>query len=150
HRGLAGREARAECRRMLDAVRIPEAARRLHMYPHELSGGMRQRGMIASALLCRPSLLLADEPTTALGVTVQAQILALLAELRESFDTAVLFITHDLGIVAGSCQRMLVMEKGRLVEQGGVDELYARPRTDYARRLLAAVPRIDEPGPPPA
>jgi len=145
HRPLARAAARAECRRMLDAVGISAAARRLVQYPHELSGGMRQRVMIASALLCRPALLIADEPTTALDVTVQAQILALLAELRREFGTALLLITHDLGIVAGNCERMLVMQQGRVMEQGTVDEVYANPTDPYTRRLLAAAPRLDAP-----
>ncbi|MCC5795123.1 MAG: ABC transporter ATP-binding protein [Chromatiales bacterium] len=145
HRPMARAAARAECCRLLDAVGISAAARRLTQYPHELSGGMRQRVMIAAALLCRPALLIADEPTTALDVTVQAQILALLGELRREFATAVLLITHDLGIVAGTCERMLVMQRGALVEQGTVDQVYAEPAHPYTRRLLAAAPRLDAP-----
>ena len=143
HRRLRGAAALAECERLLDAVRITDAARRLRMYPHELSGGMRQRVMIATALLCRPSLLIADEPTTALDVTVQAQILALMAELRADFGTAVMLITHDLGIAAGSCDRLLVMREGQCIEQGGVERIFHKPRSTYTQNLLAAVPRLD-------
>ena len=153
HRGLAGEAARAECRRLLEAVHITDPAARLAMYPHELSGGMRQRVMIATALLCQPALLIADEPTTALDVTVQAQILALMAELRATFGTAILLITHDLGVAAGTCDRLLVMKDGECLEQGPVDEVFRSPRTDYTRALLAAVPRLDRAAarpPPPA
>ncbi|MEQ1801549.1 MAG: ABC transporter ATP-binding protein [Gammaproteobacteria bacterium] len=144
HRGLRGAAARAECTKLLDAVHITDPASRLRMYPHELSGGMRQRVMIATALLCRPALLIADEPTTALDVTVQAQILALMAELRVSFGTAILLITHDLGVAAGTCDRLLVMKNGECQEQGPIDDCFHNPRTDYARELLAAVPRLDQ------
>jgi len=143
HRGLKGDAAKAECLRLLDAVHITDPASRLGMYPHELSGGMRQRVMIATALLCQPALLIADEPTTALDVTVQAQILALMAELREKFGTAILLITHDLGVAAGTCDRLLVMKNGQCLEQGPIDDCFHNPRTDYARELLAAVPRLD-------
>jgi oligopeptide/dipeptide ABC transporter ATP-binding protein len=143
HRRLKAAAALAECERLLSAVRITDAGRRLRMYPHELSGGMRQRVMIATALLCRPSLLIADEPTTALDVTVQAQILALMAELRADFGTAVLLITHDLGIAAGNCDRLLVMRNGECVEQGGIEQIFRAPRSAYTQDLLAAVPRLD-------
>ena len=143
HRKLRGAAALAECERLLNAVRITDAGQRLRMYPHELSGGMRQRVMIATALLCRPSLLIADEPTTALDVTVQAQILALMAELRAEFGTAIILITHDLGIAAGSCDRLLVMRNGQCVEQGGVEQIFRSPRSTYTQDLLAAVPRLD-------
>ncbi len=143
HRGLRGAAARKECVALLDAVQITDPASRLRMYPHELSGGMRQRVMIATALLCRPALLIADEPTTALDVTVQAQILALMAQLRVSFGTAILLITHDLGVAAGTCDRLLVMKKGECQEQGDIDDCFHQPKTAYARELLAAVPRLD-------
>ena len=128
---------------MLDAVRIPEAARRLDQYPHEMSGGMRQRIMIATALLCQPDLLIADEPTTALDVTVQAQILQLLRELQSEFHTAILLITHDMGVVASTCDRVLVMRNGRLRDSGTVDQVFYTSTEPYTRALLAAVPRLD-------
>jgi len=143
HERLARRAARTRCIEMLEAVRIPEAAGRIDMYPHEFSGGMRQRVMIAAALLCRPDLLIADEPTTALDVTVQAQILALMREVREQFGTAIILITHDLGVVAGLCERVLVMNGGQEVESGPVRDIFYRPRQTYTRALLAAVPRLD-------
>ncbi len=144
HLGKSKRDALAECRLMLEAVRIPEAAKRMTQYPHELSGGMRQRVMIATALLCKPKLLIADEPTTALDVTVQAQILELMRELQTDFATAVLLITHDMGVVAGTCDRVLVMSKGECVEENFVEPLFATPQHPYTRALLAAVPRLDE------
>ena len=143
HLGKSKRDALAECRLMLEAVRIPEAAKRMTQYPHELSGGMRQRVMIATALLCKPKLLIADEPTTALDVTVQAQILELMRELQTDFATAVLLITHDMGVVAGTCDRVLVMSKGECVEENFVEPLFATPQHPYTRALLAAVPRLD-------
>jgi len=143
HQGLSRRDALQQCKQMLDAVHIPEAQRRLDMYPHELSGGMRQRVMIAAALLCRPALLIADEPTTALDVTVQAQILQLIRELKEEFDTATILITHDLGVVAGLCDRVLVMRHGVCRESGLVDQIFYQPKDEYTSELLAAVPRLD-------
>ncbi len=143
HRGLRGAAARKECTQLLDAVHITDPGSRLQMYPHELSGGMRQRVMIATALLCRPALLIADEPTTALDVTVQAQILALMAELRVTFGTAILLITHDLGVAAGTCDRLLVMQRGECQEQGDIDDCFHNPKTAYARELLECVPRLD-------
>ncbi len=134
--------AAARARTMLDAVHIPEAARRLGQYPHELSGGMRQRVMIAMALSCRPRLLIADEPTTALDVTVQAQILTLMRELKREFRTAILLITHDMGVVAEMADRVAVLRAGRIVEQGPVLDIFERPRDPYTRDLLAAVPRL--------
>lgn len=145
HLGKSKREALKDAARMLDAVRIPDAERRLGMYPHEFSGGMRQRIMIAMALLCRPALLIADEPTTALDVTVQAQIMELLTEVREEFGTAIILITHDLGIVADSCERTMVMYGGRVMETGPTEKLFETPSHPYTLGLLAAVPRLDIP-----
>ena len=145
HRGLSKREALKESARMLEAVRIPDAEGRLRMYPHEFSGGMRQRIMIAMALLCRPALLIADEPTTALDVTVQAQIMDLLADIRAEFGTAIILITHDLGGVAGACERIMVMYGGRVMESGPTDAVFADPSHPYTAGLLAAVPRLDVP-----
>lgn len=143
HEKLGRKAARQRCIELLDAVHIPEAAKRVDMYPHEFSGGMRQRVMIASAMLCRPDLLIADEPTTALDVTVQAQILELMRDVRRDFGTAIILITHDLGVVAGLCERVLVMHAGEEQESGPVDEIFYRPQHPYTRALLAAVPRID-------
>ena len=131
---------------MLDAVRIPDAQGRIRLYPHEFSGGMRQRVMIAMALLCRPDLLIADEPTTALDVTVQAQIMELLADLQREFGMALILITHDLGVVAGSCERVMVMYGGRAMERAPVDPLFADPAHPYTQGLLAAIPRVDQKG----
>jgi peptide/nickel transport system ATP-binding protein len=146
HTGASARAARAQCTEMLAAVKLNDPEGRLEMYPHELSGGQRQRVMIAAALLCRPRLLIADEPTTALDVTVQAQILALIADLRDALGTTVLLITHDLGVVAGHCDRVLVMEAGERRDYGTVAQVFHSPGHDYTRRLLAAVPRVDAPG----
>ncbi len=125
HKGLSGRAARDKAVAMLDRVRIPDAARRARQYPHEFSGGMRQRVMIAMALLVRPALLLADEPTTALDVTIQAQVLDLMAELGRETGTAIVLVTHDLGVVARLCDRVVVLSVGRVVEQGAPEELFA-------------------------
>jgi oligopeptide/dipeptide ABC transporter ATP-binding protein len=130
---------------MLDRVRIPEARRRLNHYPHEFSGGMRQRVMIAIALSCNPQLLIADEPTTALDVTIQAQVLDLMKGLAQEFRTATLLITHDLGVVAGSCDRVNVMYAGRIIEAAPTKAVFARPAHPYTQALLAAVPRSDMP-----
>ena len=143
HKGMSKRDAITECVRMLDAVRIPDAKARITMYPHEFSGGMRQRIMIAMALLCQPRLLIADEPTTALDVTVQAQIMALLGDIRRDFGTAVILITHDLGVVAGFCDRTLVMYGGQVMEEGTTEDVFAKPSHPYTVGLLSAVPRID-------
>ncbi|WP_309092657.1 dipeptide ABC transporter ATP-binding protein [Phenylobacterium sp.] len=146
HLGLSDADARRRAREWLDRVRIPDAARRLRQYPHELSGGMRQRVMIAAALAPGPELLIADEPTTALDVTVQAEILDLMAELQRETGTALALITHDMGVIARLADRVCVMKDGAYVEQGPVAEVFERPRTDYARALLAAVPRLDREG----
>jgi oligopeptide/dipeptide ABC transporter ATP-binding protein len=134
---------KAEARRMLDLVRMPHAQRVLSQYPFELSGGMRQRVMIAMALLCQPKLLVADEPTTALDVTVQAQILALLEDLRQETGTAVLLITHDLGIVAENCDRVYVMYAGRVAEVASVDDLFRAPLHPYTAGLMGAIPDLN-------
>jgi ABC-type glutathione transport system ATPase component len=153
HQGLDAAGARAETLRMLERVRIPEARAILDRYPHQLSGGMRQRVMIAMALSCKPQLLIADEPTTALDVTIQAQILQLIRQLQEEMDMGVIFITHDMGVVAEVADRVLVMYRGDKVEEGGSDEIFARPQHPYTRALLSAVPRLgamhgtDEPAP---
>ena len=128
---------------MLDAVKMPEARKRMRMYPHEFSGGMRQRVMIAMALLCRPKLLIADEPTTALDVTVRAQIMTLLNELKREFNTAIIMITHDLGVVAGICDKVLVMYAGRTMEYGNARDVFYQPAHPYSIGLLNAVPRLD-------
>ncbi|MDH4121736.1 MAG: ABC transporter ATP-binding protein [Deltaproteobacteria bacterium] len=140
HQGLSRKEAWERAQAELAHVRIPDPARVAAEYPHQLSGGMRQRVMIAMALACRPALLLADEPTTALDVTIQAQILDLMEALQRENGTAVLFITHDLGVVAQQAQRVAVMYAGRVVEEAPVDELFARPRHPYTRGLLGARP----------
>lgn len=143
HQGLTRGEAQKEAIRLLRMVRIPEPEKRVRQYPHQLSGGMRQRVMIAQALACRPKLLIADEPTTALDVTVQAQILELVRTLKEETKTAVLLITHDLGIVAEHCERVAVMYAGKIVERGSVLALFSRPLHPYTRALLEALPRLD-------
>jgi len=144
HKGMSKKDAWAESIRMLDAVKIPEAKKRIGMYPHEFSGGMRQRVMIAMALLCRPKLLIADEPTTALDVTVQAQIMVLLNELKCDFGTTIIMITHDLGVVAGICDRVLVMYAGRTMAYGETEEIFYTPTHPYTIGLLKAIPRLDD------
>lgn len=141
HQGLSKKQARARAVELLDLVGIPAPAQRIDEYPHQLSGGMRQRVMIAIAVACDPSVLIADEPTTALDVTVQAGILEVLQSLRERLGTAIVLITHDLGVVADTADRVLVMYAGRPVEQAPVDELFAEPRHPYTRGLLGAVLR---------
>jgi len=146
HKGMNERIAREAAIAMLERVRIPDARRRFDLYPHELSGGMRQRVMIAMALLCGPDLLIADEPTTALDVTVQAQILDLLADLGRDTGVAIVLITHDLGVIARLADRVMVMYAGRAVETADVADLFADPRHPYAQGLLAAMPRPDDSG----
>lgn len=143
HRGMPRKAAVPVAREMLDKVGIPDPERRLKDYPHQLSGGMRQRALIAMALACQPRLLIADEPTTALDVTIQAQILALLKELVEDTGTALVMITHDLGVVAGLCDRVNVLYGGKIVERGDRHPLFAHPRHPYTVGLLASIPRLD-------
>ena len=158
HEGMSPGEARRSAITMMERVGIPEAARRIDAYPHEFSGGMRQRVMIAMALLCEPEVLLADEPTTALDVTIQAQILTLMRNLRDELGTAVVLITHDLGVVAGMADEVAVMYAGRIVEQAPTAQLFATPRHPYTLGLLKSIPRLDRrqtrldpiPGRPPA
>ncbi len=145
HRGMNESEARKAAIGMLDRVRIPEAKRRFDMYPHEFSGGMRQRVMIAMALLCEPDLLIADEPTTALDVTIQAQILDLMRDLKRGSRTAIVMITHAMGVVAGLCDRVLVMYGGRIVEEAPVRDIFYDPQHPYTHGLLRSTPRLDEP-----
>jgi oligopeptide/dipeptide ABC transporter ATP-binding protein len=146
HRGLGRRGARSEAVRLLAEVGIPEPERCVDEYPHQLSGGMRQRVMIAMALSCEPKLLIADEPTTALDVTIQAQILELLADLRRRHSMAVLLITHDLGVVAEVSDRVVVMYAGQVVETGTVQQIFADPKHPYTRGLLASLPSVENPG----
>ncbi|KSL53767.1 ABC transporter ATP-binding protein [Pseudomonas aeruginosa] len=150
HEPLGRREIARRAREMLDAVRMPHAEKRLAQYPHELSGGMRQRVMIAMAMLCRPDVLIADEPTTALDVTIQAQILELMRELQQSFGTGLLLITHDMGVVAEMADEVVVMNQGRMEERAQVRLLFAAPAAAYTRKLLAAVPVLGSAGEPEA
>ncbi|MEM6558131.1 MAG: dipeptide ABC transporter ATP-binding protein, partial [Pseudomonadota bacterium] len=158
HKGLKGEAANKVCVDWLEHVRIPEARRRMDQFPHELSGGMRQRVMVAIAMLCGPQLLLADEPTTALDVTVQAQVLDLMDELKRETGTGIALITHDMGVVARMCDRVVVMRRGEIVETGSIDDIFYNPQHEYTKMLLDAVPRIDQPnrpgrptlGPPPS
>jgi oligopeptide/dipeptide ABC transporter ATP-binding protein len=143
HQGLTGAAARRRVVELLDLVRIPDAARRADDYPHHLSGGMRQRVMIAIAIACRPRLLIADEPTTALDVTIQAQILELLRDLRQQLSMSVMLISHDLGVVAEFAQRVVVMYAGRVVETAPVSQLFRQPVHPYTMGLMAAVPKLD-------
>jgi len=143
HEGLSRRDATAKTVEMLRLVQIPNPDRRVHDYPHQFSGGMRQRVMIAIALSCSPKLLIADEPTTALDVTIQAQILELLAEMKSRFGMAIMLITHAMGVVAETCQRVVVMYAGKVIEEAPVDELFANPRHPYTQGLIRSIPRID-------
>jgi peptide/nickel transport system ATP-binding protein len=145
HRGLSRKEAMPEAEHLLNRVGIPDPRARLKNYPHQLSGGMRQRALIAMALACAPRLLIADEPTTALDVTIQAQILALLKELVIDTGTALVMITHDLGVVAGLCDQVNVLYAGRIVERGDRHDLFREPRHPYTGGLLASIPRLDAP-----
>ena len=146
HTDLTEKQLRLRAKELLDLVGIPDAAARLKNYPHELSGGMRQRVMIAISLACDPEILIADEPTTALDVTIQAQIIQIVRDLREKLGTAVIWITHDLGVVAGLAERVLVMYAGLIVEEAPVNELYANPQHPYTEGLLGSLPRLDQKG----
>ncbi|MEM6477395.1 MAG: ATP-binding cassette domain-containing protein, partial [Pseudomonadota bacterium] len=148
HKGVQGEPATKVCVDWLEHVRIPEARRRMEQFPHELSGGMRQRVMVAIAMLCGPKLLLADEPTTALDVTVQAQVLDLMDELKRETGTGIALITHDMGVVARMCDRVIVMRRGEVVEIGSLDDIFYAPQHDYTKMLLEAVPRLDQPSRP--
>ena len=143
HRGLSRREASDEAVEMLRRVHIPEPERRVHAYPHQLSGGMRQRAMIAMALSCNPKLLIADEPTTALDVTIQAQILDLMRELQDTTGAAIILITHDMGVVAENADRVVVMYAGRKVEEASADDLFERPGHPYTKGLLGSLPNLE-------
>ncbi|AET67014.1 oligopeptide/dipeptide ABC transporter, ATP-binding protein [Desulfosporosinus orientis DSM 765] len=144
HEGIGKQEAMERAEKYLEMVGIPNAKRRLKQYPHEFSGGMRQRVMIALALLCNPKLLIADEPTTALDVTIQAQILELMKDLKQKINTSIILITHDLGVVAGLCSRIIVMYGGKIVESGTVHDIFKSPQHPYTWGLLKSVPRLDD------
>jgi oligopeptide transport system ATP-binding protein len=144
HQKMSASQAWARAVEMLHLVGIPNAAERAEQYPHHFSGGMRQRAMIAIALACNPTLLIADEPTTALDVTIQAQILQLMKELQHRLDTSIILITHDLGVVANMCERVVVMYAGKVVETGTVDEVFYNPKHPYTKGLLRSVPKINQ------
>jgi oligopeptide/dipeptide ABC transporter ATP-binding protein len=146
HDGLSRSAAEARAVEMLELVGIPEPRKRVNMHPHEFSGGMRQRAMIAMAITCNPDLLIADEPTTALDVTVQAQVLEVLLSIKEEIDSAIMLVTHDLGVVAGLADRVMVMYAGRAVENGTADEIFYETRHPYTLGLLASLPRLDDVG----
>ena len=148
HQGLSKKEAYLKTIELLKLVGIINSEERYNQYPHEFSGGMRQRVMIAMALACNPSLLIADEPTTALDVTIQAQILSLMKEMQQRFGTSIILITHDLGVVAGMCDRVVVMKEGEVVEHGTTEEIFANPQHPYTKRLLNALPKLHEPKQP--
>ena len=148
HRGMDKKSAMQEAIRMMELVGIANPEARAHEYPHQMSGGMRQRVMIAMALVCQPQILIADEPTTALDVTIQAQILDLIRELNEKLNTSVLFITHDLGVVSELCETVIVMYDGQVVEKAPVRDIFEDPRHPYTKGLLAAIPRITKDRPP--
>lgn len=143
HQGVSKKEALAEAEKMLELVAVAEAHKRMRQYPHQFSGGMRQRAMIALALACKPKLLIADEPTTALDVTIQAQILELLQDIQKKTNTSIILITHDLGVVAKMCHRVVVMYAGQIVEQGLAKDVFAHPTHPYTKGLLKSVPRMD-------
>lgn len=145
HENLKGQAAEARALEVLQQVRIPEAARRMRMYPHELSGGMRQRVIIAMALLCRPEILIADEPTTALDVTIQAEVMDIFDELKRETQTTIVLITHDLGVLAGRADQVMVMYGGRIAEKASVEAFFEQPHHPYSRGLLQAVPNIESP-----
>ncbi len=144
HQGVSDRVARDRAVEILDRVRVPDAHQRVNEYPHQLSGGMRQRAMIAMALSCNPKILIADEPSTALDVTIQAQILDLMRELRDDFGTSIILITHDLGVVAEMGERVLVMYAGGKVEEASVEELFHYPLHPYSEGLMTSIPRLNE------
>lgn len=144
HTGLSDDEIRSKVLKMLANVELPEPEAVYDRYPHELSGGMRQRVMIAAALICEPKILIADEPTTALDVTVQAQIIKLLKRINKKTGTAILFISHDLSVVRNLCSRVLVMYQGRVVESGDVNEVFDHPKEDYTRHLISAIPKMEK------
>ena len=144
HKGYSKNKATKESIRMLDAVKIPNAKNRIHMFPHEFSGGMRQRVMIAMSLLCNPNIIIADEPTTSLDVTVQAQVIELFNDIQKDFDTSLILITHNMGIVAGSCLKTLVMYGGRVMEYGDTKNIFLKPSHPYTKGLLETMPRLDK------
>lgn len=144
HKGLSKEESLRRAIEMLDLVQIPGAKRRIHLYPHEFSGGMRQRVLIAMALLCKPKILIADEPTTALDVTISTEILQLLKDINKELKTSIIMITHDLGVVAGLCHRVMVMYAGEIIETAPIDAIFKIPQHPYTKALLAASPRVDE------
>lgn len=144
HKKLSDEECKRKAIEMLEAVEMPEPEKIYDMYPHELSGGMRQRAMIAAALICEPKLLIADEPTTALDVDTQAQIIELLKKINKNRNTAILFISHDLSVVESLCQRVLVMLKGRIVESGDCHQVFMNPENEYTKRLISSIPRFEK------